>query len=484
MSENTPPNPHPLELDGDTMRAMVDAAMDRITAHIASLPVQPMHATKGGKKLARALREPLPERGVSFDRLLRLIFGRAVPTSLNTASPGYLAYIPGGGIFHAAVADLISLSVNRYVGVWQTAPSLVQLEANVISWFSAMLGLPATAGGVLTSGGSIANLIAVITARRERLPPDFRAGVIYASTEAHHSVLKAALLAGFTAEQIREIPIDARFRMIPEAVDEAVQRDRARGLSPFLLVASAGTTSTGAVDDLTAMADLAARHSLWLHVDAAYGGFFALTERGCAALAGIDRADSVTLDPHKGLFLPYGTGCILARDRAALRRAHTVSGSYMPPMQTEDDLVDFCEISPELSRDARGLRVWLPLKMHGASVFRAELDEKLDLARDAARALRALPGMEIMAEPELSLFAFRARPLGMKEGEDLDAYNRRLIAAVNQRNRVMLTGAVVGGRFFLRMCILSFRTHADRIAMAIEDITAALAEIGPPRELG
>jgi aromatic-L-amino-acid decarboxylase len=459
------------------MREMVDKAMERIERHLASLPDQPMHAVAGGKKLARALREPMPERGRSYDRLLRHLFGRVIPHSLNTASPGYLAYIPGGGLFHSAVADLIADAVNRYVGVWLAAPALAQLEENVVQWFCAMLGLPAGSGGLLTTGGSLANLVAVVTARREKLPPDFLRGVLYASEEAHHSVRKAALIAGFPVERVRAIPTDHRFRIIPEAVAAAVAEDRAAGLSPFLLAAAAGTTSTGAIDDLSALADLAAREKLWLHVDAAYGGFFALTARGREALRGIERADSVTLDPHKGLFLPYGTGCLVVRERDALRRAHAVSASYLPPMQTEDGLVDFCELGPELSRDARGLRVWLPLEMHGAATFRAALDEKLDLAREAADVLRAMPEIEVVAEPELSLLAFRARCEGMS-AEEADAWNRRLCAAVNERQRVLLTGAVVKGRFLIRMCILSFRTHRDRVAMALEDLRAALRALG------
>lgn len=459
------------------MREMVTRAMDYIVPHIESLPRQPMHATRGGKRLARSLREPMPERGTPYEKLLRRLFGKVIPMSLNTASPGYMGYIPGGGLFHAAVADLIADAVNRYVSVFQAAPLLVQIEADVVAWFCAMLGLPEGSGGLLTTGGSLANLIAVITARRERLPPDFLRGTLYASEEAHHSVKKAALLAGFPPEAVREIPVDGRFRMRPDAAAEAVARDRACGLSPFLLVASAGTTSTGAVDDLPALAELARAERLWLHVDAAYGGFFALTERGRAALRGIERADSVTLDPHKSLFLPYGTGCLVVRDREALRRAHAVSASYMPPMQTEDDLVDFCALGPELSRDARGLRVWLPLKMHGAAVFRAELDEKLTLARRAADALRRMAHIEVTAEPELSLLAFRARPPGIDDGPPLDALNRRLLARVNAKQRVMLTGTTAGGRFLLRMCVLSFRTHADRVNAALADIQSSLAEV-------
>jgi aromatic-L-amino-acid/L-tryptophan decarboxylase len=466
------------------MRRMVDQAMDRIVEHITSLPEQPMHGTAGGRKLARSLREDLPEKGRAFDALLRQLFGRIIPASLNTASPGYLAYIPGGGLFHAAVADLIADATNRYVGVFQAAPGLVQLEANVISWFCAMAGLPEGAGGVLTTGGSMANLIATVTARRSRLPTDFLRGTIYTSDQAHHSVRKAAMMAGFPPENVREVGVDGRFCIDGEALARAVGDDRARGLQPFMVVANAGSTNTGAVDDLCQIASLAEAERLWMHVDGAYGGFFLLTERGRAAMRGVERADSITLDPHKSLFLPYGTGCLLVRDAASLRRAHQMPASYMPAMQSEPDLVDFCELSPELSRDARGLRVWLPLKMHGASAFREALDEKLDLALLAADALRAVPHVELVAEPQLSLLAFRLRPAGAADGPELDDLNRRLAAAVNARQRVLLTTTIVRCGLVVRMCILSFRTHRDRVEAALVDIRSAAEEVLGATKIG
>jgi len=467
------------------MRDLVERAADRVIRHVAELPRQPLHRVAGGKKLAAVLREPLPEAGMPLERILRLLFGRVIPATFNTASPGYLAYIPGGGLFASAVADFIALATNRYAGVWVAGPGLVQLEQNVLDWFAAELGLPSTAGGLLTTGGSMANLIAVVTARRERLPENFLDGVIYASDQAHHSVLKAAVLAGFPVARVRSIPSDGAFRLSLDRLQAAVADDRAAGLRPFAVVASAGTTNTGAVDDLTGVADVAAREGLWFHVDAAYGGFFAFTERGRAVLRGIERADSITLDPHKGLFLPYGTGCLLVRDRGALRRAHAMQASYMPPMQTEDELVDFCEMGPELSREWRGLRVWLPFKLHGAQAFREALDEKLDLAAFAAATLREHPEIEMIAEAELSLLAFRWRPPGVTGETEIEAANRALLQAVNDKQRVFLTGASAGGRFFLRICVLSFRTHRDRIDACLEDLAAGIAALGPswPRRL-
>jgi aromatic-L-amino-acid decarboxylase len=337
-----------------------------------------------------------------------------------------------------------------------------------------MVGYPKEARGLLTTGGSLANFTAIVTARRSRLPENFFPGTLYASDQVHHSVMKAALMAGFPESHVREIPVDASFRIRLDALRARIDQDRAAGFQPFLVVASSGTTNTGAVDDLQALSDLAQEEKLWLHVDAAYGGFFMLTERGRAAMRGIERADSITLDPHKALFLPYGTGSLLVREGEALRRAHTVHAEYMPPMQDDPDLVDFCLYSPELSRDFRGLRVWLPFKIHGASVFRRALDEKLDLARWATEELRKIPGMEIVAEPQLSLVAFRLKREGFSESE-LTELNRRVLAEVNARQRVFVTSTLLNDRFVLRICVLHFRTHMDRMQAAMEDIRAAVS---------
>jgi aromatic-L-amino-acid decarboxylase len=454
------------------MRRLVDEAMQRIVRHIESLPEQPAANTEGAAEYARTLAEPLPRRGESYERLLDLLFDDLVPRSFTASSPGYLAYIPGGGIFHSAIADLISDAVNRYTGVFAAAPGLVQLEANVIRWLCEIVEYPASSFGLLTTGGSLANFTAVVTARKKLLPEDFLRGTLYCSDQVHHSFQKAANLAGFPYANIREIPSDEQFRMRIEDLETAVARDRQEGWTPFLVVGSAGTTNTGAVDDLERLGDVAARENLWLHVDGAYGAFFMLTERGRAAMRGISAADSIVLDPHKTLFLPYGTGGLLVRDGSLLRRAHSAHADYLPEMQ-EEELLDFCEISPELSRPFRGLRVWLPLKMFGVEPFIEQLDEKLDLIEYATAELRRIDGIEIVAEPQLTVVAFRF----VKEGADLNALNRDLLDRINARKRVFLTPTIVGGRFVIRICIVSFRTHRDRVDMCLEDIRAAVDSV-------
>lgn len=466
-----------LELGGAELRRLVQLATDRIVRFVDSLPDQPAADTAGGVELARSLMEGLPERGQSFESLLALLFDRVVPNAFNTAGPGYLAYIPGGGLLQAAVADYIGDAVNRYVGVWAAAPGMVQLEANVIRWFCEIVGYPEAAAGFLTSGGSLANFGAIVAARHELLGEAFLRGTIYASDQTHHSVEKAAALAGFPAANVRQVPSDDRFRVRLDALAERIQADAQAGFRPFLIVGNAGTTNTGAVDHLGALADLAARERLWLHVDAAYGGFFLLTERGRRVMDGIARADSITLDPHKALFLPYGTGSLLVRDGERLRRAHALTADYLPAMQDTQDLVDFCQISPELSRPPRGLRVWLPLKLHGAAAFRRALDEKLDLAEWAACQLHALePAIEVVAEPQLSTVAFRLSRSGADQ-ETLNRLNRAFLERINARNRVHLTGTMLGDRFALRICVVSFRTHRDRLEMCLEDIRSAIQEV-------
>jgi len=474
------PNPtaidNELELSEERMRAMIDVAMERIVGFIGSLPTQPTHNTEGSAQIARALIEPLPEEGEPYEGLVARLFDEVIPYGFNAAAPGYLAYVPGGGLFHTAVADLISESVNRYTSIWQPAPGLAQIETVVVRWLCGIVGYPEGSLGLLTTGGSMANFTAIFTARRERLPDDFLDATIYVSDQVHHSIQKAAMLAGFPPDAVRQVRSDELFRMRRDELETQIAADRKAGFTPFLIVGSAGTVNTGAVDDLGMLADVAAAQDMWFHVDAAYGGLFTLTERGREVLAGIERSDSMSLDPHKAMFLPYGTGSLLVRDHGALARAHATEAGYLPDMQEDPDFVDFSEISPELSRGHRGLRVWLPIKMHGAGVFRRQLDEKLDLTRWITERLREIKGIEIAADPQLSLVAFRLVRPG-RSYDKLNACNKRFLEAVNARKRVYISHSLVRGTYWLRICVLSFRTHMPDMERALEDIREVAAEL-------
>jgi aromatic-L-amino-acid decarboxylase len=316
----------------------------------------------------------------------------------------------------------------------------------------------------------MSTLSALVAARSTKLGEQFLDGTLYVSDEVHHSVAKSARIAGLPADAVQVLPADDDLRLDPRALRDAVTRDRAAGRRPFLVVASAGTINTGVVDPLDAIADLAAEQDLWLHVDAAYGGFFQLTERGRAALAGIERADTITLDPHKGLFLPYGTGCLLARDGAALRAAHEAVAHYLP--QPSDELPDFSAYSPELTRDFRGLRLWLPLHLHGVDTFVTALDEKLDVARDVYAQLSAVPELEVPWAPDLSLVAFRLR-----DGSDADT--EQLMERLHASGRVWLSSAPIRGRTYLRVCVLSHRSRPQRLQELVELVREAVRDRGP-----
>jgi aromatic-L-amino-acid decarboxylase len=391
-----------------------------------------------------------------------------------------MAYIPGSGLVSAAIADLVADVLNRYTGLAMAGPGLVALEATVLRWLAELFGLPETAGGILTTGGSMAAFSGLVTARHARLPEDFLAGTIYVSDQTHRCIAKAARLAGFGDGAVRVIPADGEQRMDVEAVRAAVRADRAAGRLPFCLVASPGTIGTGAIDPLPELADLAADEGLWFHIDAAYGGFFQLTERGRERLQGIERADSLVLDAHKGLFLPFGTGCLLVRDVEMLRRAHSGSdeGSVAPYLQDIEQagLPDFADLSPELSRDARGVRVWLPLHLHGVAAFRAALDEKLDLAVFAYNELSADANLTVLRRPELSTVVFHVRLPGRTTAEE-DEATAELMSRVVAGKRTFLSSSRAAGRYIGRLIVLNHRTDRARVAEAVASVRHHAAEL-------
>lgn len=489
------PDPgRPLEPDRATQEKWLARLAEFVLDHVDALGTAPAVGSLGaeGHRIADQVSRPIPEEPLDggIDDIVELL-ERAVPASLNTAGPGYLAYIPGGGLPTAGLADLVADYVNRFTGFSFAAPALVRLEADVVAWLAREFGYGPDARGLLTTGGSLANFSAVVTARHDRLgdDADLRQGVGYTSTQAHHSVRKCFGLAGFPTANLREVAVDEALRMDPAALLEAVRADRDQGLRPFLVVAAAGTTNTGAVDPLPEIADICEAEGLWLHVDGAYGGAFVLCEEGRRALAGIERGDSVTVDPHKGMFLPYGTGCLLVRDGAKLRAAHQLGADYLQDLERmggPQEIPSPAEYGPELSRDYRGLRLWLPLMLHGARAFREASAEKLHLTRRFHEGLEKLIAggapVEIVAPPQLSIVPFRVR---RGPGESLEAWNARnaaFLEGINSRKRVFLSSTALpvedGNAFTLRVCVLSFRTHAEHVEACLEDLEAALGELG------
>jgi aromatic-L-amino-acid/L-tryptophan decarboxylase len=456
---------YPLDPSPEQMRAMGDRALEYVIGFIHGLDDAPARNVDGALEAALRLKAAPPEEGGSFEEVFAA-FEDAAARAYETCGPGYLPYIPGGGLFAAALGQFLAMAVNRFPNLWEVAPGLAQIEQNVIRWLCDLFGYPEDARGILTTGGSIANLSAIVTARHEKLGEEFIDGVYYLSEQSHASVPKAAAIAGLPRRAMRLVPVDRELRMDAGALKRMVAEDREAGLRPFLVVPAAGTTNTGAIDPLDDVADVAEAEGLWMHVDAAYGGFFVLTDRGRERFRGIERADSITLDPHKGLFLPYGTGSLVVRDGARLRDAHHVGAEYLQDRAPEAELPNWTEYSPELSRDHRGFRVWLPLVLHGVSAFRDALDEKLDLAEHLYGALAEMPEIELPWPPQLTVVPFRLA--GATDDED-----RTFLARINEPKRVYLSSTTIEGRHVIRACIVSHRTHRDRIDEAIEIIRSA-----------
>ena len=460
---------YPLEPDRRAMEEMGRRALALVADFVEGLPDAPAtNVYDIGPRLPEYLLPPAEgpgEFGALLDR-----FGEAAAVAVETAGPRYMAYVGGGGLFTSALAEVVARALNRYTTLSSFAPALVALEESTLRWLCRQFGLPDTAGGVTTTGGSLATLVAMVAARHDRLGDDFASGTVYVTAHTHRCLAKAARLAGLPAGAIRTVPTTPDLRMDPEAAAQMIARDRARGFRPFLLVASAGTTSTGAVDPIGELAELARSEGLWNHVDAAYGGFFQLTERGRARFAGIEHGDSVVLDPHKGLFLPHGTGILLVRSPAAVRAAHAVDGAYLQDLDPDQPLPDYAELGPELTRDYRGLRVWLPLHLHGVTAFREALDEKLDLAAWAYRELSADPALELPWEPDLSIVPFRLRGNDSTGGD-----NQRLLERIHATKRLYLSSTRIDGRQLLRLCIISHRTHRPDVEDAVRIIRTAVA---------
>lgn len=415
--------------------------------------------------IASQLSRPPADQPGDFENLLAT-FRVASTYAMETAGPRHFAYIPGGGLISSAVAEMLARSVNRFTAKAAVAPGLVAMEHGVIRWMCSVFGLPSSsAGGLITTGTSMATLSVVAAARHNRLGHDFSNGTMYVTEHTNRCVAKAARIAGIRPDRVRPVPTTADLQMDVAAAASMIRADRAAGLRPFLLVATAGSTDTGAIDSLVDLAVLARREDLWLHVDAAYGGFFQLTRRGRDRLIGISAADSITLDPHKGLFLPHGTGVLLVRDTALLRLVHAEDGHYLQDVDESEALPDYADLGLELTREFRGLRLWLPLHLHGVAAFRAALDEKLDLAVYAHGQLGQMPGIHLPWRRGLSTVVFR----------DVAGNNatQRLLDRIHAGGRVFLSSTRIHGQHALRMCVLSHRTHREHVEDALEVIRVA-----------
>jgi glutamate/tyrosine decarboxylase-like PLP-dependent enzyme len=475
----------PFEMRPEEFRALGRELVDRIADFMASLPEQPVAGVQDPTLVrARLGSGGLPARGGEPGALLgeatRLVF----ENSVFPGHPRFLAYIVGAGAPIGALADLLAGAVNQNVGAWHLAPVATEIEAQTVRWIAELLGFPAGGGGLLTSGGNMANFVGFLAARRAKLPWDARvdgvapAGApavrLYATEQTHTWLHKAADLFGLGTEAIRWVRTDASLRMDTEELERLVREDRAARRLPFLVVATGGTVSTGAVDPLPRIAVIARREGLWYHVDGAYGGFAAGVDGAPEELRGLALADSVAVDPHKWLYAPLEAGCTLVRDPEILPATFEYRPSYYPA-EKDGDLIDYHSYGPQNSRGFRALKVWLGLRLAGREGHRAMIAEDMALARRLHETVSRHPELEA-GTLGLSITTFRYVPADLASAASRDdAYLDRLNAALLERlqrgGEVYLSNAVVHGRFLLRTCIVNFRTSAADVD-AVPEIVA------------
>ncbi len=448
-------------------------AVDYSESFLESIYISPAFITLNNQ-LAPLQNLEITEEPKPLDILITILNNSVDQVGLNPASEGHLGYIPGGGLYTSAVADYLADISNRYAGLSFGSPGAVKMENKLIEWSCGLIGYPTTAHGNLASGGSIANLIAITTARDTmKITPDkVTRAVIYLTRQTHHCIHKALRIAGLGTAVMRLIPLDDQYRMSPVALRQQIIADKAAGLIPFYVASSCGSTDTGAVDQLDLIADIAEEHSLWFHVDAAYGGYFILVEQLRHLFKGIERSDSVVLDPHKSLFLPYGTGIVLVKNGQALYESQHYMASYLQDAYDGTQELSPADLSPELTKHFRGLRMWLPLHLHGLSPFRAGLEEKHLLCKYFFEEVQKL-GFEVGPYPQLSVAIYRYIP----PQSDPNAFNEALVKEIQKDGRIFISSTTIDGTYWIRIAIVSFRTHLvtiDRYLAILKEKLAVL----------
>jgi aromatic-L-amino-acid/L-tryptophan decarboxylase len=473
--------PDNLALSPEDFRAMCLHAVDVVAAYYRDLPSRPVLQPVTSAEVRALLDEPLPWGGTSFDTLLRTFEDVIVRYSRHNGHPRFFGYVASPGMPVASIGSMLAAALNINVTAWRSAPAAAEMEHMTINWLKEMLGYPKEAIGLFTSGGSMANFAGLAAARSSRAGVDVvRDGVaaagrsmrVYVSEEGHFSVAKAAGMLGIGEANVRSVRTDDRMRIDVEDLERQVAEDAAAGFLPLCVVANAGTTATGAFDPIGDVAAVARRHNLWLHVDAAYGGFAALAPSVRGLFEGIEAADSVALDPHKWLYLPVGCGCVLYRDPASARAAFSHHADYTRPIGLErDEAFVFWDYGPELSRPFRALDVWLLMKFAGAAALGEAIERNIACAKYLECQVNASGDFEMLAPVELSVFCFRHKPEGF--AGDLNEWNERVLLELQRQGGSYLSNAMVRGKFALRGCVLNYRTTERDMEILLEDVRRA-----------
>jgi len=440
--------------------------------YLGGLRDRPAYRHTCSREIRSRLDSTLPIKGTDFDSLLKVLRETIVPFSRQNAHPRMFGYVQSPGTPIGAFADLLASTLNANLTIWRSAPAPVELERLTIDWIRQILGFPAEAGGLFVSGGSMANLAALGAARHTR---DHSLGRLrmYASSATHFSIAKAAALLGIGRENVRHVAVDESFRMRVDDLVAKINADLTSDYIPFCVVANAGTVDTGAVDRLREIREIADRFQVWMHVDGSYGAFAILAESARRLFAGMEQADSIALDPHKWLYLPVDVGCVIYRDPEAARAAFAHEAEYTRMFGEEADEAFVCwDYGPELSRRFRALKVWMLLKGVGLDRLSEAIESNLACARHLESMVRASDDFEMIAPVELSIFCFRHVPVQLRNQSPkvVDAFNERLLVALQRDGSSYLSNTMLGGRFALRGCVLNYRTTLRDMEILLDDL--------------
>jgi aromatic-L-amino-acid/L-tryptophan decarboxylase len=429
---------------------------------LLSDPDTPALRRANAAEMASRIAGPPPEEGRDFDAVLAGLADDVFPFMSRCDHPRYFAFIPACGTWPGALGDFMASALNIFAGSWMESAGPSQVELTVLDWFKSWIGYPAEAAGVLVAGGSAANMTALACAREARLGAMTGDVVAYVSDQAHSSMARAARVLGFRPDQVRVLPVDSQHRMRPQALAGAMDADTSAGRRPLLVAASAGSTNTGAIDPLPELAAVCRDRGVWLHVDAAYGGFAALTERGRRWLSGIELADSVTLDPHKWLYQPFECGSLLVREGRLLRQAFEVTPDYLKDAEVTQQEVNFSDLGVQLTRMSRALKLWCSLHYFGVGAFRQSIDATLDLAGLAQEIVEASPELELLNPATLGIVCFRRRPPGLDD-DVLDALNTGLVSSYADSGDGLVSSTRLRGRLAVRLCVLNHTSGAEDV---------------------
>jgi aromatic-L-amino-acid decarboxylase len=449
-----------LELSSAEMRALGYRVVDMIADHFSQLPEKRVGA-KGDPEVLRAqFLQPPPETGIPADAILARVEREVLPQMMNVCHPRFFAFVPSPSNFVSVMGDALAAGFNVFNGSWLGGSGPAALELAVIDWFRGWCGFPPEAGGLFVSGGSMANLTALVAARHTRIEDRTAGAVIYYSDQTHSSIDRALRVIGFLPEQIRRIPSDQEFRLPLAALAGAVQNDREAGLHPFLVIGNAGTTNTGAVDPLREIAEFCKAGNLWLHVDGAYGAAAMISDRGRQLLDGVELADSLSFDPHKWLFQTFECGSVLLRDAALLKATYRFMPEYLADVHRNMAEINPCDYGIQLTRGFRALKVWMSIQYFGLDAFRAAVDRGFALAEFAEAQLRGMERWEIVTPAQMGLVSFRRRGAG-------EEFYHQLHDAMLRDGYALATSTVLNGRTALRLCTINPRTTEEDIKQTI-----------------